>query len=130
MTNTEQHRPNFAALLLIGVLVFMGWNWIKSQPNTPKPDQPKPVPAETRSELEVASSEETEALRRHLRDCVDKLGSGQLTEERATRDFIAAGRKAATEAAWLPVKQKDVTAFKDGWTAEKQIARLKSMLGE
>jgi hypothetical protein len=88
---------------------------------------PAPVPT---SEITVAQADVSRALTRHLRDVIDQLNSGKLTDERQTRDLLAAGVKAANQAAWLPVKERDAAAFADGWSPQKQIERLKLMIGD
>jgi uncharacterized membrane-anchored protein len=80
------------------------------------------------SEMDVANAEATEALRSHIREVLAKLESGELTDERETRDLLAAGVKAARDAAWQPIKERDAAAFVDGWTVEKQISRLRMII--
>lgn len=126
MSDKQEASP-FARVMLIGILIWFA-SWWFSGSKKPQP-VPPPVPAAV-SEVETANSEATQALTRHIRDVIDELQSGQLTDERKTRDLLAAGVKAANEAAWGPVKARDVTAFSDGWTPAKQIARLKAMIGE
>lgn len=122
-TESSGTRGILLLLLCIGWLCYQAMNSQKPEPTPP------PVPAIS-SEIETANTEASQALTRHLRDVIEQLESGKLTDERQTRDLLAAGAKAAQEAAWLPVKQRDVTAFADGWTPAKQIARLKAMIGE
>ena len=126
----EPHRPNVVGLL---VLIALGWfvfglfNQSSSKP-VPKP-APEPSPAIS-SEMDSASEQADRLLKRHLRDVIDKLERGELTDERQCRDLLAAGVKASRDAAWAEIKAADVAAFADGWTPQKQIERLKAMIGE
>lgn len=115
-------------LILLAVLGLCCWSWLTSRPAVPVPD-PMPAPVPT-SEITVAQADVSRALTRHLRDVIDQLNSGKLTDERQTRDLLAAGVKAANQAAWLPVKERDAAAFADGWSPQKQIERLKLMIGD
>ena len=88
------------------------------------------VTCSSTGEIVTAQTDVSRALTRHLRDVIEQLESGKLTDQQATRDLLAAGVKAANQAAWLPVKERDAAAFADGWTPQKQIQRLKLMLGD
>lgn len=123
----NEQKPNLAGLIL---LALCGW-WVASVFLSSTPPAPEPAPDPViSSEMESVSQQADQLLQRHIRDVIDKLESGELTDERETRDLLAAGVKASRDAAWKPVKDRDVTAFADGWTPEKQIQRLKEIIGE
>lgn len=128
----EEQKPNFAGLILLGVA---GWWLVSSLSGSgPAPDpapvpDPGPVPV-IASEHLLATLEFGAALQQHIKATISKLEAGELTTDKETRDYLAAGRKAAQEAAWQPVKDKDVAAFADGWTPAKQIQRLKTLIEE
>lgn len=125
MTSREQSTLG-PRLIFIAVL-GCGFAWLNSRQLVPSP---VPVPAQQPGEIVTAQTDVSRALTRHLRDVIEQLESGKLTDEQATRDLLAAGVKAANQAAWLPVKERDAAAFADGWTPQKQIQRLKLMLGD
>lgn len=121
-------KPNYAALILIGVVAW--WLVTSMSGSGPAPDPaPGPIPV-VASEHLTATLEFGAALQQHIKGTITKLEAGELTTDQETRDWLAAGRKAAQDAAWQPVKEKDATAFADGWTVEKQIARLRSLIEE
>jgi hypothetical protein len=128
----SQEKPNYAGLALI---VLIGW-WLVSSLSGSGP-APDPAPGPTPEPIAVIASEHLTAtlefgaaLQQHIKATISKLEAGELTTDKETRDYLAAGRKAAHEAAWQPVKEKDVAAFADGWTPQKQIARLKTLIEE
>ena len=124
----DEQKPNYAGLLLIGVLAW--WLVTSMSGTAPAPDPtPGPIPV-IASEHLTATLEFGAALQQHIKATIARLEAGELTTETETRDWLAAGRKAAQDAAWLPVKEKDVAAFADGWTVEKQIARLRTLIEE
>ncbi len=125
MTSREQSTLGPRAIL-IAVLGSCGFVWWNSR----QLPSPVPVPARQPGEIVTAQTDVSRALTRHLRDVIEQLESGKLTDEKATRDLLAAGVRAANQAAWLPVKERDAAAFADGWTPQKQIQRLKLMLGD
>ena len=129
---TTQEKPNYAGLIL---LALVGW-WIASAftSSGPAPDpapgpHPEPV-AVIASEHLTATLEFGAALQQHIKATIAKLEAGELTTDKETRDYLAAGRTAAQNAAWQSVKEKDVAAFADGWTPAKQIQRLKTLIEE
>ena len=121
----QPEKPNYAALLLIGICGY--WLFSSMSGPTPEPVGPQPVPV-VASEHLTATLEFGAALQQHITDTIGKLESGELTTDVATRDWLKVGREAALKAAWMPVAEKDVAAFADGWTVEKQIARLKELI--
>lgn len=128
----EQQKPNVAGLLL---LILAGW-WIVSSITPPGP-APNPAPGPTPEPVPVIASEHLTAtlefgaaLQQHIKATIAKLEAGELTTDKETRDYLAAGRTAAQNAAWQPVKEKDAAAFADGWTVDKQIQRLKTLIEE
>lgn len=128
--DTEE-KPNYAGLiLLLGIVVAGIISTFKSSGPDPAPGPtPEPVPV-IASEHLTATLEFGAALQQHIKATISKLEAGELTTDKETRDWLAAGRKAAQDAAWLPVKEKDAAAFADGWTLEKQIQRLKTLIEE
>jgi hypothetical protein len=125
----SEQKPNWAGLIL---LALCGW-WVaslfSSSSPKPAPDPAPPTPVIS-SEMDAVTQEADRLLQRHIRDVIQKLERGELTDERETRDLLAAGVKASRDAAWQPVKDRDVTAFADGWTPQKQIQRLRQIIGE
>jgi hypothetical protein len=121
-------EPNFGRLFVVLILIWFASFWFSgSKKIEPKP---APEPPVISSEIDKASEAADHLLKRHIRDVIEKLENGQLTDEQQCRDLLAAGVKASRDAAWSDIKAADVGAFADGWTAEKQIERLKSIIGE
>lgn len=123
----DDQQPTFGRLFVVLILIWFASFWFSgSKKIEPKPD-PRPVIS---SEMDKASEAADHLLKRHLRDVIDKLQNGQLTDEAQCRDLLAAGVKASRDAAWSDIKAADAAAFADGWTPEKQIERLKKIIGE
>lgn len=128
---STQEKPNWPGLLLIVIIGWLVVSGLTSGPDPVQPDPEKPEPvAVIASEHLTATLEFGAALQQHIRATIGRLQAGELTTERETRDWLAAGRKAAQDAAWQPVKEKDAAAFADGWTVEKQIERLTTLIEE
>lgn len=124
----DDQQPTFGRLFVVLIIIWFASFWFSgSKKIEPHPPEPPPVIS---SEMDKASEAAAQLLKRHLRDVIDKLEHGQLTDERECRDLLAAGVKASREAAWSDIKAADVAAFADGWTPQKQIERLKQIIGE
>lgn len=120
-------QPNFARLLL---LIAVGWFLVSVLSPKTENRKRKTDPPVISSEIDKASDQADALLKRHIRDVIEQLENGQLTDERECRDLLAAGVKASRDAAWADIKAADVAAFADGWTPAKQIERLRKIIGE
>lgn len=126
----NDQQPNFGRLLLLIALGWLVFSFVSPKTENRKPKTDPPPPVVISSEMDTATAEADRLLKRHIRDVIDKLENGQLTDEQQCRDLLAAGVKASRDAAWSEIKAADVAAFADGWTPEKQIERLKAVIGE
>lgn len=117
----QSSGPGLLVLLVLGYLAFQ---FFGSDPVSPDPE---PSPAIV-SELSTAVSQFGSLSERHIRGTIAKLEAGDLTTDRDTRDWLAAGQSAAQRAAFEPVASRDVTAFSGGWTVAKQIERLRGLV--
>ncbi len=124
----QQQQVNFFPLILIVAVGFLMFRSVGSSPDPSPPiPEPEPVPA-VASEHLTAALEYSAALQQHIKATITKLQAGELTDEVQTRDWLKAGREASLKAAWMPVAERDAVAFADGWTVEKQIARLQALI--
>lgn len=122
----QKQQVNLFPLILIVAVGFLLFRSVGSSPD-PSPPIPEPVPV-VASEHLTAALEYGAALQQHIKKTIDMLQAGELTTETETRDWLDAGRKASLKAAFMPVADRDVEAFRDGWTVEKQVERLRSMI--
>ncbi|HQZ65161.1 MAG TPA: hypothetical protein PLY87_08805 [Planctomycetaceae bacterium] len=122
----QQQQVNFFPLILIVAVGFLMFRSVGSSPD-PSPPIPEPVPV-VASEHLTAALEYSAALQQHIKATITRLEMGELTDETSTRDFLKLGREASLKAAWMPVAERDAAAFSDGWTVEKQVARLEALI--
>lgn len=124
----QKQQVNLFPLILIVAVGFLLFRSVGSSPDPSPPiPEPEPVPV-VASEHLTAALEYGAALQQHIKKTIDMLQAGELTTETETRDWLDAGRKASLKAAFMPVADRDVEAFRDGWTVEKQVERLRSMI--
>lgn len=93
------------------------------------PERLRPAPPQSSSEVQQAFDREAELLTTAITGCIERLRSGQLTTDAATRDWL---QKASTEAhnqAWRPVAERDKKAL-EVWSVEAHVKRLQEMVGD
>ena len=81
------------------------------------------------TEIDIAYMGEADLMRVAGGLCIQRLQNGELTSDREVRDWLAAAAKESHNQIWSALAKKDAEAFKDGWTAEKHIARIREMIG-